>query len=233
MGLKVGILIIGSLYWDPGRDEWRKRRLCMRHACDVRAPIRYGRMSESRGNTYTMVFSRSCPPGQAKAVPCSKEIETPNDLSEEAEHLWAAERLTNPDGRISAGWGCVTMLLNPERNIPRNISEGWARRVALARPYGNILQTDAEDELVSKQGLMRIEWPRLVRDESPLPLDILLATATQPMLTGAPGVYPTAEIIANAWRNDRADNVRYFRNNMRDGIQTFEDDAIIRIVDGL
>jgi hypothetical protein len=79
---------------------------------------------------------------------------------------------------------------------------------------------------------MRIEWPRLVRDESPLPLDILLATATQPMLTGAPGVYPTAEIIANAWRNDRADNVRYFRNNMRDGIQTFEDDAIIRIVDG-
>lgn len=61
---------------------------------------------------------------------------------------------------------------NPERDIPRDISEGWARRVALAKRYGNILQTDEEVELVRKQGLLRIEWPRLVRDDSPLPLDI-------------------------------------------------------------
>jgi len=229
--LSVGILIIGSLHWDEDRDAWRESRLCMRDACDVRAPIRYGRMSENRGNTYTMVFSRSCPPGQAKAVPCNEEIETPNDLFEEAEYLWAAECLTQRDGTISRPWGCVTVLFNPDRDIPRDISEGWARRVALAKPYGNILQTDAEGELMSRQGLLRIEWPRLVHDDSPLPLDTLLATATQPTLTGTPRNYPTVEMIANAWRHDQADNVKYFRNNVRDGIRTFEDNAIAAALD--
>lgn len=44
---------------DPVRSNWRKTGLKVdkRSTQYVRVPIRYGRLSESRGNTYTMVFS--------------------------------------------------------------------------------------------------------------------------------------------------------------------------------
>ena len=44
-GLSVGVLIIGSLYWDLASDrkEWRASRLNAGGARTVRAPIRYGR----------------------------------------------------------------------------------------------------------------------------------------------------------------------------------------------
>lgn len=41
-----------------------------------------------------------------------------------------------------------------------------------------------------------------------------------------PPWYPTPAMIAERWRDDREDNVRYFRNNMQSAIHTFEDDAI-------
>jgi hypothetical protein len=43
---------------------------------------------------------------------------------------------------------------------------------------------------------------------------------------GDPLRYPTPAMIAERWRNDREDNVRYFRKNLQSGIRTFEDEAI-------
>jgi hypothetical protein len=43
---------------------------------------------------------------------------------------------------------------------------------------------------------------------------------------GDPPRYPTPAMIAERWRNDREDNVRYFRKNLQSGIRTFEDEAI-------
>ena len=226
MGLSVGVLIIGSLYWEPDRQQWRDTRLRMNDAVDVSAPIRYGRISERRGNTYTMVFSRRCAPGQAKAVPCQDEVLTAADLAAEAEHLWAAEHMQQRNGRISAAWGCVTLLANPHRHIPAEILNGWAARVRTEQHYGNIGQAQGEGVLVDGSGMLQISWPTLVADNALVPLDLLLATATQPSLTGEPRSYAAPETIAAAWRNDRKDNVRYFRNNMRDGIRTFEDEVI-------
>jgi hypothetical protein len=228
MPLSAGILVVGSLFWetDDVRQAWRRDRLRMQEAVDVRAPIRYGRISEGRGNTYTMVFSRACAPGQAKAVPCQHEIRAAADLVEEAEHLWAAERQDQRNGRINAGWGCVALLPNPHRDIAPEILNGWAARVARARPSGNIRQVPGEGVLVSERGLLQIAWPALIADDNPVPLDLLLATTTQPDLTGDPPRYPTAAMIAERWRNDREDNVRYFRNNVQSGIRTFEDNAI-------
>src|SRR6478736_6100473 len=61
--MKGGILVIGSLFWDPdqgankgAREEWRKKRLNMDKKIHVFAPIRYGRLST--GKSYTMVFSK-------------------------------------------------------------------------------------------------------------------------------------------------------------------------------
>jgi hypothetical protein len=227
----VGILIIGSLYWEDDRQEWRDTRLRMRDAVDVRAPIRYGRISKGRGNTYTMVFSRDCAPGQAKAVPCQAGVQTAEDLVLEAEYLWAAERRASRNGRISTDWGCVTLLPNPDSNIPADILNCWAARVHCAKDYGNVRQTPGEGVLVDGRGMLQIPWPTLVADNSPVALDLLLATATQPDLTGDPQQYPTPQAIADKWRNDTENNVRYFRNNVRDGIHTFEDDAIAAVLD--
>ena len=76
--LHTGILLIGSLFWDASRQTWREEHLHMAAAEDVTAPIRYGRRSENRGNTYTMVFSCSAPPGQAKVVPCRGVVPVAN-----------------------------------------------------------------------------------------------------------------------------------------------------------
>jgi hypothetical protein len=83
MPLRTGILVIGSLFWetDDVRQTRRRDRLRMQEAVDGRAPIRYGRISKGRGNTYTMVFSRACALGQAKVVPCRNEVRTANDLN--------------------------------------------------------------------------------------------------------------------------------------------------------
>src|SRR6266513_1828279 len=82
MPLNAGILIIGSLLWDSenGRPAWRDARLDMPSAQAVTAPIRYGKKARTRGNSFTMVFSRLSPPGAAKLVPCSHTISTPQDL---------------------------------------------------------------------------------------------------------------------------------------------------------
>ena len=109
MTLSVGILIIGSLFWDPAREPWRKSRLSMEQAMTVQAPIRYGRLSEGRGH-YTMVFSRLCKPGHAKLVPCRA---TADDIIDEAEHLWAAERNGPLNHRISANWGACSPVTAP------------------------------------------------------------------------------------------------------------------------
>ena len=59
--LKLGILIVGSLIWDSSdvRGKWRAKRLNVTSRTLVSVPIRYGRRSRSRGDSYTMVFSHS------------------------------------------------------------------------------------------------------------------------------------------------------------------------------
>ena len=226
MPLTVGILIIGSLLWDERRRAWRNARLDMASMDTVTAPIRYGRLSSSRGNTYTMVFSRGCDAGHGAVARCTQRVSSVDDLISEAEHLWAAEQNAAVSRQISAGWGCVTLLCNPDRNIPQTFLTGWATRVAQERNYGNVPQMPEEGRLVGADGLLEISWPRRVSDGMEIPLDLLLATATGPTLAGTPLSYPTVEMIANAWRVDRNNNVEYFWENQRHGIDTFQDDEI-------
>src|SRR5882672_9080428 len=110
MTLTLGILAIGSLYWDDNanRQAWRNSRLDGTAEFQVNAPIRYGRKSETRGDTYTMVFSRSCPLGHAKVIRCRNLVASTDDLIAEAEHLWAAERSARQSNQhISTSWGAV------------------------------------------------------------------------------------------------------------------------------
>jgi hypothetical protein len=225
-GLSVGILIIGSLLWDQRRQAWRDARLDMASIDTVTAPIRYGRLSSSRGNTYTMVFSRLCTAGQAKLVHCSHTVSSLEDLIAEAEHLWKAEQPGADAGRIAVDWGCVGLLSNPERKSLENLLKGWAARVGREPDYGNVSQTQDEGTLVSEEGLLRIAWPCLVEDGTPIKLDLLLATANDPEITATSPSYPEPETIANAWNAAASRHAEYFWKNLDNGIRTFQDDEI-------
>jgi hypothetical protein len=227
--LNAGILIMGSLLWEleDNRPAWRDARLDVASAEDVTAPIRYGRLSgKKRGHTYTMVFSRLCEAGQGKVVRCSHTVSSAAELIAEAEHLWKAEQADAAAGRIAANWGCVALLCNPARNIPEDIPKGWADRVGQEPGHGNVSQTQEEGRLVSDDGLLRINWPRLSEGGLPVSLDLLLVTANDPRITPVSRTYPDVETIANAWNTAASKHAEYFWKNLDNGIRTFQDDEI-------
>lgn len=229
--LEVGILIIGSLIWDPKphRECWRRERLQREKAIRVLAPIRYGRISQGRANTYTMVFSNALLPdklGRAIAVPCAEKVSTPDELVTEAQALWAAEQSTAAvPGPIAASWGAVGLLLNPNRASLDDIRAGWTQRVTSERKwYSGFRHAANEQPAVGDDGFLTVLWPT-TESGIALELDALLATATQPSLSG--GTYATSEVIAAAWR--RAPEHRdYLDENRRVGITTSDDENILR-----
>ena len=225
-GFSLGVLIIGSLYWDSERSErveWRQKRLDLALKCCVRAPIRYGRCSSTRGDTYTMVFSPSLDEarfGQAIAIQCKS-----HDIVQEAECLWAAE--SNGDGGVSAPWGCVGLLPNPDST--RLLSEQckhWSEFVRECGErksnYGKLAKINAG---VKEDGFLTIPWPKL-SNGSVLAFDALLATATKPTNHD-----PQPSKIAGAWKTPSGKkHVYYFHKNRKNGIETFQDDKIAHLL---
>jgi hypothetical protein len=151
-GLRIGILIVGSLIWDPelGRLRWRAKRLLTEESLAVSVPIRYGRLSEKRNWTYTMVFSRLCMRadhgmGTGKAVPCRQRVLTVGDLVSEAEKLWLAEcKGRSRHGRVSGTLGSVGLLVNPRATVPPPLLEGWAKFVGQEPMYGRVSSSHSE-----------------------------------------------------------------------------------------
>ena len=60
--------------------------------------------------------------------------------------------------------------------------------------------------------------------------DLLLLIATEPTLTNSQ--YVSAREVEYAWRADPNGHVSYFYNNRQNGITTFEDDAIQKMLRG-
>ncbi|MDH4361876.1 MAG: hypothetical protein OEW33_14210 [Nitrospirota bacterium] len=239
MEISIGILIIGSLYWDERavRTRWRRERLDLDALRSVRASIRYSRRSQSRGNSYTMVFSEALGHEKAKLgmaifVPFKRRVQKVEHLDEEAEILWTAERNSDrSNGRISDSWGCVALALNPVNPIPHELCEGWATRVSKEKGYGHLNHADDEQALVSDSGLLKISWPQGT-DGTPLEADALLATGTNPTLID--GRYPSAEEIAAAWRTaEGKKSVDYFLKKRESEIFTFQDDEIECYLNGI
>ena len=223
-GLSLGVLIIGSLYWDPccHRKKWRRDRLDQCNKRYVRAPIRYGRLSKSGlwRDSYTMVFSSGLGAdqyGHAIVVPCKHRVHGGDDLIHEAKCLWAAEAKTKPGDpkKLSASWGCVGLLPNPERPLPADVRACWKQQVSCEPCYGIL-------NAVSESGFLKIPWPKS-EDGAGLEFDVLLATATDPTICN--GRYPTPQKIAEAWNNHDG-SVEYFKKNRKHNIRTCEDDCI-------
>lgn len=173
-----------------------------------------------------MVFSPSCLPGRAKVIRYLNSIASGRDLVNEAEALWAAERNSlTTNGQISSGWGCVSLMTNPESKIESNILRYWANKTA---EFARLPCLPEEDPLV-RNGLLQIQWPNIV-DGGRVPLDLLLATATAAEVTGNPPAYPSAKDVANAWKLSDKQYSQYFLLNRKNGIFTFQDEDIAQIL---
>ena len=235
----VGILVIGSLFWDKCqyRESWRQKRLNLEDRIPVYTPIRYGRLSPSRGDTYTMVFSNELPTeryGRALVVPCCNRVTSAADLVIEGKALWAAERSESETDRLSASWGAVGLLTNPGRaglDAIKEIKKDWIEYIEKKKEdrYKDFPSKKGEQAAVDSKGVLMIPWP-CTESGDRVDMDFLLATATVPCLnipTQKEGEYATPETIAKAW-NKAPDERCYFDKNRCAGIITADDDAIIK-----
>jgi hypothetical protein len=235
----IGILAIGSLYWDPDRKEWQRSRLSMHDAVSAAVPIRYGRLSkgEKRKDTYTMIFSsqlRECEFGTAKVIPCVNNVTCLADLLHEARLLWFAEDPNAKRNAIASKFGCVVLLRNPNGNAADELVDGWANHVVGETHFLDLVRGIEKARLISERGLLQIRWPKLDSGE-PVNLDLLLATVNEPTLNGNPPAYPSAEKIALALKQalkarpgEQPDD--YFWKNKQSGITTFQDEDIERVL---
>lgn len=230
--MKIGVLMIGSLYWDSARKEWRDDRLVDTNPKRVRVPIRYGRRSSKRGCTYTMVFSAGLERdkfGQAIVLPCRQRASTIEKLLEEATCLWAAESKLKRMERICRSWGCVALLPNPKQELAEGLIAEWKSHVSGVSGYPRLKPAKGEPEAVSKSGILNISWPQLL-DGAELEFDALLGTATDPQIDN--GEYPSDRAIAEAWKTPQGKrHISYFDNNVTSGIATWQDRDIKRWLD--
>lgn len=234
--LHGGVLVVGSLLWDHDatRDRWRKEWLSLDKAKLVRAPIRYGRMSKSRGCTYTMVFSDLCrrqsyAGGVAVAVPLNRPVPDTAALLSAAHALWGAEaKSQNTKKQVAASWGAIGLLVNPERSTDE-LLDGWRQAVSQQRQqktYRAPTRLKSEKSVLdADSGRLLIPWPPTDSGDT-LDLDFLLATATDPELVVPGQRYSSAARIAAAWIVDQKDGVKYFLENRKHGIRTFQDGRI-------
>ena len=68
--------------------------------------------------------------------------------------IWAAETKSSdgPTDRISAGFGCVALLENPDLRLPDEVREEWTDHVAGEPNYGKLIRVDGEDDVLDRSG---------------------------------------------------------------------------------
>jgi hypothetical protein len=233
MNLDIGVLAIGSLFWDNNisRETWRKNRLSLKDQFNVKVPIRYGRCSSSRNYTYTMIFSRLCLRkshglGIGKAILCQNKITSLDDITKESKYLWAAEtNLSKPNNNISSHWGSVALMINPKLKQKSKISLFWKD---FYKTYSDFQPDKSKSEKpIIENGLLNIPWPKIINSQQKLSFDLLLSTVNNPSMVSGLPVYPRTKKIAEAWINDSKGYVNYFWKNQEKGIKTYQDDLII------
>lgn len=234
MTLRGGAIIIGSLLWDnekEKREKWRDNRLCYEDRFQVYLPIRYGRLSEKRKNTYTMVFSKICYKkgyelGTGWILPIRAGVNSFDDLKVEAQEMGKAEGFS--DG-FSSNWGSVALFLNPNKEIDSSIRTKWTEHISCKISTHSLLKHwKSGQPPIDRNGFLTIRWPEEVTPKNRIEkLDFLIATVTVPKLINDER-YPTEDEIAKAM--NRKGYYDYFLKNRKHGITTFQDKRILGLI---
>ena len=198
--LSGGVLIVGSLLWEESeiRDKWRLQCLDLKQRQLVSLPIRYGRISTTRNCTYTMVFSSECKTqenlGTGVFIPFTVNPINFEQLEVHVKRMISAE--FNKEKNLSSqnwDWGAMGISFNP--NVQSDDSK-----------------VGKETSVISKAGILSIDWQNLHEK-----IDFVIATVIKPELKN----YPTVKNIADRIVVNEYD--KYFRENRREGIITFQD----------
>lgn len=231
--LKGGVLIIGSLFWQDDRDngdgirkQWRTAHLDMNRSINVSMPIRYGRFSSA--NAYTMIFDNTMSidkHGIAKAVPFKTNPNSWEQLKFETERLSQAEgtgkRFIKWSPTMNEAWCICSICFNPkvDSQLKSDILNNWGAALNESQAGYLYFAQRPEKYCLTLQGELLIPWPR----ESDA-VDYLIATSTQPRNRGDVPLLTIQEIANHVSNRD------YFRQNMRHGITTYQDESISKIL---
>lgn len=243
MKLKSGIIIIGSLLWDNSkiRSEWRNKYFNYKNKIEVDLPIRYGRISSSRMNTYTMVYSKILKKeeyGKGILLELKNEIDKIETLREILENSIRVERdITQTEWKflkkceafaLNWSWGVVGLSINP-KHIDSNMK--FSSKIEPIVQYWNDNLSDFDPKIFSlanegifieKNGQFEIEWTKEMDG-----LDFLFTTIVAPK-TEIVNNYPDADQIA--LKMYESNYYSYFIKNVENNISTKDDDRILELI---
>lgn len=228
---KGGVLIIGSLLWDPDRAEWRQESFGNDfHAIIVRSPIRYGRYSSGeKRQCPTMVFNydfeKTGRKGKTKVISFQNAEMTMQEVINAARGLSFAEGSRDDDFiKGDPKWCILLFQLNPKLNQEKKLyfMQHWVKNYnyAITGKIQDYFRMESEVKAVFDiNGELQIEWPIEINH-----LDFILATQTQPRKTkGDRSDFLNPAEIASQFHA----RPEYFFKNRLNGIQTSQDDQII------
>ncbi len=238
MKLKGGVIIIGSLIWEDHlkeknqdfiRRDWKNQNLLTDRKLTP-VPIRYGRKSSSRKDTYTMIFTKSNENslGQGLIIEFRETINSFEDLEIQAIALAIAEGIyTSSNNRISSTWGSVGLLINPALK-----KSDFAKFEFLSKKWTDIYQSYYEtffaidykcnedlEPPIDQNGILTINWQEAMNG-----FDLLIATLVIP----DPKRQLTAQEIADKMREK--EYFKYFKSNVLNKIKTTQDEQILELL---
>lgn len=227
--MKGAVLIIGSLLWENEenalnveqgklRSKWRQK-LDFEKKIAVNVPIRYGRKSQSKRCTYTMIFSNSVTNlGTAFIVPFRKEIKVYEEFKLQALELSVAEGISTKQyqNRLFASWGSIGVLFNKSKDKQLNsIKKKWNRE------FSSIQNSDykigTEEPSILKNGELNFHFV------IPEYIDYVFATPVKPNISE----YPTNDRIIKAIIESKPRYDTYVKENFKNGIRIEGDTEII------
>lgn len=225
ISLNGGIIIIGSLYWDDNiqRVDWRNESLNLGNQILVKVPIRYGRISKERKNTFSMVFSYECKNadllGNAIFAPFKKNPLDYENLEVEMGEIIKSEqkRKVLKNSYNNWLWGTLGILINPKSKKFDEISfllSKWKDKYSEKFSYYDY-KIGEEPTIINKSGVFQFHWPENLDD-----FDFIIATATKPESEKYPG---HQEIIDKMLTSGYTE---YYLKNIQNGITTFQDEQI-------
>lgn len=242
MDLKIGVIIIGSLFWETTekRINWRKG-LAVDEKKIVNLPIRYGRQSlENRMGTYSMVFSNNVNHpkylGKGLVIPFRKRVQSVQDFATQMIKLSEAEGIS--ETRIFKSWGTVCLIINPfiEKEKQNEIIELWDNLVNQTRqnltrgqspPEIKMFGEENEQKSINDNLNLNLNLDNQFKNELK-DFDALVATANAVKLNGSINKYPSIKQIAKAINDSKYFD--YFLNNTLNSISTFQDKQIAKIL---